>query len=168
MRNTNTSRDIANQNMLSNLFHISAVAADVLHEHLTGGHLWFLYRSNPNRLRTQSSIHTSPGYRPSQFPKCRVLSGVTQDVRRSGKSTVALVSCQSLSDHSVPLLVKSTVLPYDAMTVSMVTVLLYHAITLQLRKAIYSIGSCARYVLDDHDLGWTVVNRSSNKSKTKT
>ncbi len=35
-------------------------------------------------------------------------------------------------------------------------------------KAICSIGSCASYVLDDYDLGWTVVNRGSNKSKTKT
>jgi hypothetical protein len=36
------------------------------------------------------------------------------------------------------------------------------------KKAICSIGSCASYVLDDDDLGWTVVNRGSNKSKTKT
>jgi hypothetical protein len=35
-------------------------------------------------------------------------------------------------------------------------------------KTICSIGSCASYVLDDDDLGWTVVNRGSNKSKTKT
>jgi hypothetical protein len=35
-------------------------------------------------------------------------------------------------------------------------------------KAICSIGSCSSYVLGDDDLGWTVVNRGSNKSKTKT
>ncbi len=35
-------------------------------------------------------------------------------------------------------------------------------------KAICSIGSCSSYVLDDDDLGCTVVNRGSNKSKTKT
>ena len=35
-------------------------------------------------------------------------------------------------------------------------------------KTICSIGSCASYVVDDDDLGWTVVNRGSNKSKTKT
>jgi hypothetical protein len=35
-------------------------------------------------------------------------------------------------------------------------------------KAICSIGLCASYVLDDDDLGWMVVNRGSNKSKTKT
>ena len=35
-------------------------------------------------------------------------------------------------------------------------------------KTICSIGSCASYVLDDDDLGWTVVSRGSNKSKTKT
>jgi hypothetical protein len=40
----------------------------------------------------------------------------------------------AMSDHTVPLSVKLTVLPYDAMTVSMVTVLLYHATTLQVRK----------------------------------
>ena len=35
-------------------------------------------------------------------------------------------------------------------------------------NVICSIGSCANNVLDDDDLGWTVVNRGSNKSKTKT
>ncbi len=35
-------------------------------------------------------------------------------------------------------------------------------------KAICLIGSCASNVLDNDDLGWTVVNRGSNKSKTKT
>ena len=35
-------------------------------------------------------------------------------------------------------------------------------------KAICSIGLCSSYVLGDDDLGWTVVNRGSNKSKTKT
>jgi hypothetical protein len=35
-------------------------------------------------------------------------------------------------------------------------------------KAICSIGLCSSYVMDDDDLGWTVVNRDSNKSKTKT
>jgi len=35
-------------------------------------------------------------------------------------------------------------------------------------KAICLIKSCSSYVLDDDDLGWTVVNRGSNKSKTKT
>ena len=35
-------------------------------------------------------------------------------------------------------------------------------------KAICLIGSCSSYVLDDDDLGWMVVNRGSNKSKTKT
>jgi hypothetical protein len=39
-----------------------------------------------------------------------------------------------MSDPFCSLLVKSTVLPYDAMTVSMMTVLLYHATTLQVRK----------------------------------
>ncbi len=39
-----------------------------------------------------------------------------------------------MSDLTVPLLVKSTVLPYDATTVSMVTVLLCHATPLQVRK----------------------------------
>jgi hypothetical protein len=35
-------------------------------------------------------------------------------------------------------------------------------------KAICSIGSRASNILDDDDLGWTVVNRGSNKSKSKT
>ncbi len=35
-------------------------------------------------------------------------------------------------------------------------------------KTICSIGSCASCVLDDDDLGWTIVNRGSNKSKSKT
>jgi hypothetical protein len=35
-------------------------------------------------------------------------------------------------------------------------------------NTIRSIGSCNRNVLDDDDLGWTVMNRGSNKLKTKT
>ena len=35
------------------------------------------------------------------------------------------------------------------------------------KKAICSIGSCASNVLDYDDLGWTIVNRGSNKSKSK-
>ena len=45
-----------------------------------------------------------------------------------------MFGAKDVSDLTVPLLVKSTVLPYDATTVSMVTVLLCHATPLQVRK----------------------------------
>ncbi len=56
------------------------------------------------------------------------------------------------------MLIESTVLPYNATTVMMVTVRYHARDNTASTKAICLMGLCASNVLDHDDLGWTVVN----------